>query len=323
MIELSVIIVNWNSRDYVRKCLASLFLHCRSVSFEVIVVDGASYDGCGEMLAAEFPSVRFLQLEKNVGFARANNAGVRCASGRLLLLLNPDTELHEDSIRILRDQLEVLPRSGAVGCRLVNTDGSLQTSCVQSFPTVLNQVLDSDYLRHRFPNWKMWGTAPLYAQPAGPAPVEAISGACMMISRETFDSVGGFTEEYFMYGEDLDLCCKIARSGRVVYYVPETTIVHFGGGSSDQAKSNFSNVMMKESVYRYLRLNRGFATAFAYRVAMASSSTIRLLLILILLPVSQGKVVRHGVGSVQKWFSILRWGLGLESWVRGYPLASS
>ena len=169
----------------------------------------------------------------------------------------------------------------------------------------------------------MWGTAPLYAQPAGPAPVEAISGACIMTRRETFDSVGGFTEEYFMYGEDLDLCCKIARSGSVVYYVPETTIVHFGGGSSGQAKSNFSNVMMKESVYRYLRLNRGFATAFAYRMAVtASSSTVRLLLILIL-PNSQGGRSGTALVPVQKWFSILRWGLGLESWVHGYPLASS
>ena len=314
MVDLSVIIVNWNSKEYVRQCLTSLQLHCPGVASELVVVDGGSFDGCGEMLAKEFPSVIFVQIDKNVGFARANNEAVRRSRGRNLLFLNPDTEFRENSLRILRDKLETLPKVGAVGCKLLNSDGSLQTSCVQSFPTVINQVLDSDFLRGRFPGWHIWGTTAFQSDDRKPSEVETISGACIMMRRELFESIGGFTEDYFMYAEDVDLCLKIWRAGYRVYYTPETSFVHFGGGSSAQARSNFSNIMMKESVYRFLSTHRGLPTALTYRVAMAGSSMVRLLMIVILLPFSRGGVVRHGSGSLRKWLSVLRWGLGMEPW---------
>lgn len=316
--DLSVILVNWNSQAYVRQCLGSIYAHCRDVPFEVIVVDGGSFDGCGLMLARDFPSVVFVQSEDNIGFAKANNLGVRHAKGRCLLFLNPDTQLLEDSFRILMGCLGSLPQAGAVGCKLLNPDGSFQISSVQVFPTVLNQVLDSEYLRRQFPNWSIWGKASL-GDCSRPAVVEAISGACIMTRRDTFEAVGGFTEAYFMYGEDVDLCFKISRAGYRVYHVPETGIVHFGGGSSQHSVSNFSNVMMRESVCRYLRLNRGRSAAALFRLALSASSAIRLLLILLLLPFPKNQMVRHGIGSLQKWYSILRWGLGLESWTRTYP----
>jgi GT2 family glycosyltransferase len=316
VIELSVIIVNWNSKDFVRRCLTSLYANCKSVHLEAIVVDGGSFDGCGEMLAAEFRSAKFVQLEKNVGFAKANNLGVRHAQSGRLLFLNPDTELLEDSVQVLMAQLTALPKAGAVGCRLLNADRSLQLSSVMAFPTVLNQVINSDYLKMRFPKWKMWGIAPLFDKSRNPSVVEAISGACMLVHRKAFEAVGGFTEDYFMYGEDVDFCFKIAKAGYHVYHVPGTSMVHFGGGSSGQAKSNFSNVMMRESVRLFLRKSRGVVSAAVYRAAMAVSSVARLVLILVLLPFSRDRVVRHGSGSLRKWFSILRWGLGLESWVR-------
>ncbi len=312
--DISVIIVNWNSKDYVRQCLASLQAHCTSVAHEVVVVDGGSFDGCGEMLAKEFPAVIFVQLDKNVGFARANNEGVRRSRGRYLLFLNPDTELRENSLQVLKDRIETLPGAGAVGCKLLNSDGSLQTSCVQSFPTVLNQVLDSEFLRGHFPDWHIWGISALQSNDREASEVEAISGACILATRQVFEAVGGFSEIYFMYGEDMDLCLKVWRAGRRVYYTPETSIVHFGGGSSAQAKSNFSNVMMKESVYRFLLLNRGLPAALGYRVAMAGSSMLRLLMILLLLPFTRARIVRHGSGSLRKWLSILRWGVGMEPW---------
>jgi hypothetical protein len=319
MSELSVIIVNWNSRDFLRRCLTSLNAHCRGVSLEVVVVDGGSFDGCGAMLAREFPSVIFIQSDKNIGFAKANNLGARRASGRCLLFLNPDTEFFEDSIRVLMGQLRTLPQAGAVGCKLLNSDRSLQVSCVQAFPTVCNQVLNSEFLRRQFPNWKIWGIAVLFANPPRPAVIQVISGACILTRRDIFEAVGGFTEQYFMYGEDADLCFKIARAGHHVYYAPQTSIVHHSGSSSRQAQNNFSNVMMRESIYRFLKLNHGKTTAAAYRIAMSVLSLFRLPLIIVLLPISRGKLVRHGTGSLRKWFSILRWGLGLESWVQTYP----
>ena len=307
--EVSIIIVNWNSKGYVRKCLTSVFKHIARIRFEVIVVDGASFDGCDQMLATEFPSVIFIQSATNIGFARANNLGARHATGRVLLFLNPDTELIEDSIQILLQRLDSLPRAGAVGCRLLNRDLTLQTSCVQSFPTVLNQMLDSEYLRERFPDSALWGIAPLHRNSSEPSEVEVISGACILMHRDCFERVGGFTESYFMYGEDLDLCFKLRRSGRSVFYVPETRVVHFGGASTTQAPSNFSNVMMRGSVFHFMRLNRGPLSALAYRVSMMSTALARLLLMGPMMLLGR-RVVRHGTSSWRKWAAILRWSLG-------------
>jgi N-acetylglucosaminyl-diphospho-decaprenol L-rhamnosyltransferase len=138
--ELSIIIVNWNSKDFVRKCVQSIMANLMDFAFEIIVVDGASYDGCGEMLMREFPEVRFIQSDKNVGFARASNLGFEQSSGNCLLFLNPDTEVVGPAISILRTALLELDQAGIVGAKLLNTDGSVQTSCIQAFPTILNQL---------------------------------------------------------------------------------------------------------------------------------------------------------------------------------------
>ena len=298
--ELSVIIVNWNSAAYVRQCLASLLAHCTLEDTEIIVVDGGSFDGCDRMLATEFPRVRFVQSTDNVGFARANNFGVEQARGRVLLFLNPDTLLLEDSLAIFRRRLRQLPRAAAVGGRLLNGDRTLQTSCIQSFPTLLNQVLDAQWLRDRFPRSRLWGTAALTSGSSHPAEVEALSGACLAVTHEAFDQVGGFTTSYFMYGEDIDLCWKLRRAGGQVYYLPETSVVHFGGGSSQHTPSDRSVLLMRAAVQHFLQLHRGGATAAAYRLAMGTVAVVRLLLL----------AFAPRDGAARKWSVILRWSLG-------------
>jgi len=309
---LSVIIINWRSKEYLRTCLAGL----RSVSAgrlpEVIVVDNASYDGCGEMLGREFPEVTFIQSERNLGFAKGNNLGAAKAAGRNVVFLNPDTEFTENSLAILVSRLESLSGAGAAGCTLLNTDKTVQTSCIQSFPTLVNQVLDCELLRAWFPRSPLWGTAPLTSTVQRPEPVDVVSGACLLVKRSAFEQVGGFTEAYFMYGEDMDLCYKLHRAGYLVYYVPDTRLVHHGGTSTLKARAEFSNVVAIESVYRFLRLNRGWASAAAYRLAIAAASAVRLLLIPPLL-VAGRRIVRQGAASLSKWLAILRWSLGLES----------
>ena len=309
-VDVSVIIVNWNSKDFLRQCLKSLFTHCQRVGCEVIVVDGASYDGCGEMLAREFPSVIFIQSDKNVGFAKANNLGARQACGEYLLLLNPDTEFTTDTISALHACAKIHPDAGAMGCRLLNADRSLQTSCVQAFPTVINQALDSEFLRKLFPRSKLWGTGPLYAAGHTAVSAEAISGACILVNRTYFESVGGFTESYFMYGEDMDLCYKLTHAGHGSYYVPADSLIHYGGASTSQAASNFSTVMMRSSVHQFIRLHHGAGSALAYRLSTTLSALIRLILIIPLLFLGK-RVVSHGSGSLRKWAAILRWSVGL------------
>src|SRR5271165_5655937 len=141
--DLSIIIVNWKSVDFLRGCLASIFSPGSSLSLEVVVVDNASYDGCEEMLSREFPQVRFIQSRENIGFARACNLGFRNSTGRVVLFLNPDTKVLGNALSSMVDGLESQSHAGAIGCKLLNGDGSLQTSCIQSFPTILNQALDN------------------------------------------------------------------------------------------------------------------------------------------------------------------------------------
>ena len=309
--QVSIILVNWRSRAAVRQCVGSIWQQTRGIRFEVIVIDNGSGDGCGTMLAAEFPSTLFIQNETNLGWARANNLAAGRASGSQLLFLHPDTVLIENSVEVLSRELSSLAKAGAVGCQLLNPDRTPQGGCVRSFPTLLNQVLDAEYLHERFPDSSLWGQRVLHVKWPRQAEVEVISGACLMISRSAFDEVGGFHELFFVCGAELDLCFKLRRRGRAVVYVPETSLIHFGGSKARDLPGGITNVMVRESVFRFLALHHGAVRAYVYRVAMAVTAILRLALIPPMMPLGK-VVVRHGRGSWVKWVTILRWSVGRE-----------
>jgi len=313
-VELSIIIVNWNSAGYVRQCVQAIQLNPPACAYEIVVVDSGSFDECGQMLGREFPAVRFVQSQLNIGFAAANNLGAAQSHGRVLLFLNPDTEVVGNALDRLLATLNRLPDAGLVGARLLNSDRSLQTSCVQSFPTVLNQVLDAEWLRRISPSSPLWGMGALFDETQNPSPVEVISGACIMMKRSTFQFVSGFDERYFMYSEDLDLCWRVRQAGFDCLFVPDAQIVHHGGGSSGSARSMFSNVMTRESVFRFLKFHRGRPCALGYRLAMGASSLFRLPLIALVNGTKRLNGTKNTNGSFGKWFAILRWSVGLESW---------
>jgi GT2 family glycosyltransferase len=317
-VELSIVIVNWNSKNFVRECLRSLCDQVRILAYEVIVVDSASFDGCGEMLATEFPDVHFIQSQENLGFAKSNNLGVIHARAKTLLLLNPDTMVLNSAIESLFAAFTHQAAAGIMGCRLLNTDRTLQTSCVQSFPTILNQMIDSEFLRGLSKNSHLWGMRPLYAPGNGPHLAEAISGACMMVSKQIFDRVSGFSTHFFMYAEDMDLCYKVKQAGYSNYYFGGAEIVHHGGGSSQHAGSAFSNVMIRHSVHKFLKQTRGALYGFGFRCGMAASAVGRCFGLILCLPLAlaRGRMV-YWRSSCGKWIAILRWGLGLEHWTAG------
>lgn len=320
--DLSIIIVNWNSAAYVRQCLGSLAQFPPTRSHEIIVVDSGSFDACGEMLAREFPAAIFVQSSDNIGFASANNLGMSRAQGKYLLFLNPDTEVHGGAVDQLLQTLERHPDAGIVGARLLNADGSLQTSCVQAFPTLLNQVLDSDMLYRAWPRSSLWGIAALSDASARPKPVEVVSGACLLIKRAVFEIVNGFDQRFFMYSEDLDLCYRVKQAGFDRLYEPAATITHHGGGSSNSARSMFSVVMTRESVCRFFRLNHGPAAAFGYRATTGLAALVRLPIVTGVWLVKKMSGDKN-YGAVKKWIAILRWSLGLEAWAAkktGLPL---
>ncbi len=247
-LDLSIIVVNWNSAEFVRRCVDSIRAQTTGLTYEIIVADNASFDGCDRVLQEHAPYATYIQCEKNLGFAKANNHAFQRSRGASILFLNPDTEILGPAICLLYRVLQELPGAGAVGARLLNRDASLQTSCIQSFPTILNQALDCEYFRKQWPKSALWGTRAFLNDHLRPQEVQAISGACLMLKRETFERVGAFNEDYFMYSEDIDLCYKVQRAGYKNYYVPEAEVIHFGGNSSKQAPSNFSSVMMRESI---------------------------------------------------------------------------
>jgi GT2 family glycosyltransferase len=313
--DLSIIIINWNSNRFLRNCLSSIRKNAGDLDHEVWVVDNASYDGCGEMLRREFSDVRFIQSETNLGFAKANNLAATQAKGHLLLFLNPDTEVQPEAFRKMAGRLRADQNAGIVGARLLNTDGTLQTSCVQSFPTILNQVLDADILRKLTPRSRLWGMEALFAGGDAPHTVEAVSGAALMIKSGVFQLLDGFSPSYFMYGEDLDLCFRATQAGYQVLHVPDAGITHHGGGSSKSATSSFSVVMMRESVYRFLRKNRGAAYALGYRFGLMAAAFPRMLLSLPPMVMRWSTGGRGSNETLRKWVGILRWSLGLEKWV--------
>lgn len=319
--DLSIIIVNWNSKDYLFECIASIKAETDGIEAEVIVIDSGSFDGCEEMLRESYSQVQFIQCDKNVGFAKANNLAFEVSQGENILFLNPDTIIIPPAIRTLYQNLRSLPSSGAVGPKLLNRDGSVQITCVRCFPTILNQFLESDVLRRWFPQSRLWGMAPLFQEIQRPCEVDAVSGACLMIKRSAFESIGMFSTDYFMYSEDIDICYKLRLAGWKTFYVPTAVVVHYGGESSSKSAINvFSTVMMLESRWRYFMKTHSRWYCWLYRLSIFIASMARIAGVVFLWPfgVLFGQVAR--LESVRiKWTARLFWSLGGEKWVKTYP----
>jgi GT2 family glycosyltransferase len=308
--NLSIIIVNWNSTGYLRHCLASIYRETKGINIDVVVVDNASRDdSCTELIRGEFPNVVLHCSSKNLGFAQGSNLGYELSSGEILLFLNPDTEIQSDVFTRMVKELESTSCTGAVGARLLNSDGSLQTSCIQSYPTILNQLLDSEFLRNRFPASRLWGMQPLFARSANPARADVISGACLMVKREVFAQVGRFDDSYFMYVEDVDLCRKITGAGYTIHYMNDCEVIHHGGKSSAVQGRHFANLRQQRAILQFFAATQGRWYSFLYRVGVAFAAVIRLIIIVSLLPYTAA----NWKLSFQKWSCIFRWAIGLEA----------
>ncbi len=231
--DLSVIIVNYNVRQFLENALVSMMRALDGLHGEIFVVDNASDDGSVEMLKTKFPDVRLIANDTNLGFARANNLALQQARGKYLLLINPDTIVQEDTFRVMIDFFERNPDVGLAGCKILNPDGTLQLPCRRSFPTPWVAFTKTFGLSALFPNSRLFGRYNLtYLNPDESYEVEAVSGSFMMATREAYERVGGLDETFFMYGEDLDWCYRLSRAGLKVFYVHSTKIIHFKGEST-------------------------------------------------------------------------------------------
>lgn len=318
--DISIIIVNWNSHEYTRQCIGSIQKNTIGLSYEIIVVDNASYDGIQDLIGEEFPKVKFIQSTTNIGFAKANNLGASYASGKYLLFINPDTVPVGNAVGVLFEKARELKNAGAIGARLLNSDMSVQTSCIQRFPTIFRQIFFADIVLVRLKNIKYFGISPLFHRTENPVPVEAVSGACICIRKNVFDEVGGFSGEYFMYSEDVDLCRKLINNNYVNYYIDCAEIIHYGKSSSRKVEkqSNFSIVMTREAIYKYLSKFEGYWYAKIYKIVLMLNALFRIGLLSSMMLCKGYRSIDKLITSKEKWTKILRWSLGCERWVEKY-----
>jgi GT2 family glycosyltransferase len=272
--DLSIIYVNWNSLNYLRECIASVYEYTHGLTFEIIVVDNASPEGGVDAIKEEFPDVVLIKSEENLGFAGANNVGFKESKGKCILFLNPDMKLLNPAINRMYEQLQLLPDAGIVGCKMYQGNLNVLTNSIMKFPGILNQVFQFEALRLRWPSFPLWDIGPLFSDNPEPVKAEVITGACTMMRREVFEQVGMYSEEYFMYAEDFDLCWNVLRAGFANYYVGTGHMIHYGGVSSPR---EWQTVMKIRADLRLVSKFRGPFYAFLFRSAMALNAAMRLM----------------------------------------------
>lgn len=232
-IDISIIIVNYNVKDYLFQCLKSIKPASSNLDVEVIVVDNNSKDGSVEYLKPLFPDVNFIALNENIGFGRANNKGIERANGRYLLILNPDTILEESTLDVMYEYMENDPKAGVAGCKVLNADGSFQLQCRRGYPTPWASFSKLFGLQKLFPKSKLFAKYNMtYLSENETYYIDAVIGAFMFIRRDAIEKTGGFDPDFFMYGEDIDLCYRINQAGWKTAYVHTTSIIHFKGEST-------------------------------------------------------------------------------------------
>ncbi|RKY86696.1 glycosyl transferase, partial [candidate division KSB1 bacterium] len=233
MIDLSVIIVNFNVKEFLENAIISIKNATRRLKVEIFVVDNGSEDGSCNMVKNKFPDVKLIENKINLGFSKANNIALKLCKGKYVALINPDTIVQEDTFEKLISFMNSSNDIGMAGCKVLNPDGSLQLACRRSFPTPLVAFSRVVGLSKIFPKSRIWGKYNLtYLNPDKITEVDAISGSFMMIKKEVLNKVGLLDESYFLYGEDLDLCYRIKKEGYKIYYYPGTSIIHFKGEST-------------------------------------------------------------------------------------------
>ena len=258
---MSVCIVNWNTRECLARCVECVL---REAAGEVIVVDNASEDGSADMVAERFPDVTLIRNEDNVGYAAGNNQAIAASSGDFVLLLNPDVELHEGALGTMLAFMGEHERAGALGCKLILPDGSVQQSC-RTFPTPDVLLWEATGLSRLFPRSRRFGRYRMgwwdydevreVAQPMA---------SCLMLRRKALDEVGTFDEQFPIYFNDVDLCLRLKQAGRRIFFTPHATALHHHGQSTRQAGARMIAESHRSLAAFYRKHYRGNVAAPVY-----------------------------------------------------------
>jgi len=238
-IDLSIVIVTYNVKDFLFNCIGSIYKSNCDINYEIIVVDNNSLDKSKEYISSKYEDINYIYNNENLGFSKANNQGFKVAKGEYVLILNPDTILENDTLQTMYDFMEDNINIGAAGCKVLNEDKTFQMACRRSFPNPWNSFCKLFGLQSLFPNLKIFSGYNLTYKSANETyKVDALIGAFIFTRKSVIEEIGGFSEEYFMYGEDLDFCHKISDLGYDIYYYHKTSIIHYKGESTKRSSIN-------------------------------------------------------------------------------------
>lgn len=269
--DLWVVIVSYNTRELLAACLESLVGLPSGI--EVIVIDNASADGSAALVRERFPQVQLIENSQNVGYARANNQGILLSVGHYILLLNPDTEVQLGTLGRLVAFLDAHPEVGAVGLQLLNPNGTLQPSG-RRFPTLASALGELLPLPG---DWRRRLRGPLEGRDYSQiCEVDEVSGAALCLRRDALNQVGLLDEDFFLLGEDIDLCWRLKAAGWKVVYLPDAQVVHHWGGSRSKASADRISLLSQRSYYLLFRKHRPRVEALALKVAVAILTLLKL-----------------------------------------------
>lgn len=268
VVDMSIVLVCWNNKAYLDPCLKSLFEGGLRSSFDVVVVDNGSTDGSQQMLAEKYPQVKLIQNTGNVGLGKASNQGIEATTGRYVLLLNNDTLVNGPALDVLVEFLDGHPEAGAAAGKLLNPDGSFQSGYAP-FSTLLEEFLIATHIGEL-----LWTGYPSYGDSNEIRATGWMSSACLLVRRAALDRIGLLDESYFIYGDEADLQYRLNKAGWKVYFLPNSSIVHFGGRSMDRWKR-------RKMVYRgkmmFYQKNYGFVSTLLLRTLFFVMSLLKLL----------------------------------------------
>ena len=274
MCDVSIIIVNWNTKEYLRNCLDSIHRAISGINAEIIVVDNASEDGSVDMVQSEFPYVKLIKNDKNLGFAMANNIGIASSAGNYLCFINSDVIVDRNCIKELIQYLKENRNVGMVGPMIKNPDGTVQPSCF-GYPTLWKMFSLAMGLHRFFPHTELFGGRMIYRNHDVARSVEVLIGCFWCVRREALDSVGMLDENYFIYAEDIDWCKRYRDAGWDVVFYPGAEAIHFGGASSEIAPLRFYIEMQKADL-QYWQKHHGSFKKYIYRANLYLFHIIRI-----------------------------------------------
>jgi GT2 family glycosyltransferase len=273
--DVSIIVVNWNTKELLIGCLRSVYDTTAGLKIEVIVVDNGSYDGSSQAVKESFPQVMLIQNAENEGFAKANNQALSIASGRYNLLLNSDALLTDGSLTNLVNFMDKTPEAGIAACQYINREGSKQNS-FDNFPTLVTELLNKSLLKTLFPQ-KYPSKKREYHKPME---VDSVIGACMIVRKEAIIQVGMLDEDYFFFMEETDWCFRMHKAGWKIYHLPEIKVYHLQGQSKEKNPSR-AWIEYYRSNYTFFKKYRSDLSYLTLRIFRVCKLIINLFFVLL------------------------------------------